>query len=132
MRISIIPPASSAFDLYRAPKIFPILTPIKEHANVTIPIKETAGMISTLKKAKVTPMARASMLVATASTSIDFISRESLQHSCSLFKASRIILIPMIPSSIKAIQWSILVMYSLNCTPRKYPISGIPAWNIPK
>lgn len=55
MAIKIIPPANSALDLYFAPKMLPIFTPTIDKTKVIIPIKETAGTISTFKKAKVTP-----------------------------------------------------------------------------
>ena len=46
------------------PIFFPIITPIKHIKNVIIPIAKHIGTISILKKAKLTPIARASILVA--------------------------------------------------------------------
>ena len=47
MRISIIPPHISAFDLYFSPKTLPIFTPAAEQTNVTHPINITAYIILT-------------------------------------------------------------------------------------
>ena len=77
MRIMIIPPHNSALDLYFIPKRLPILTPAAEQTKVTIPMKETAGTIATLRNANVTPTASASILVATASKNMDLTSRVS-------------------------------------------------------
>ena len=87
-------------------------------------MKETAGRISTSRKAKVTPTARASMLVATASRNISFTARDASswgQPGSSSFSetASRIMLTPMMPRSTKAIQWSMAVIRSRNWTPRR-------------
>ena len=46
----MIPPASSAFDLYLVPNMFPIFTPAAAMINVITPINETAGIICTFKK----------------------------------------------------------------------------------
>ena len=100
----MIPPASSAFDLYLVPNMFPIFTPAAAMINVITPINETAGIICTFKKAKVMPTARASILVATARGNIVLQSKRSFEDSSSPEKASRIILIPMMESSINAIQ----------------------------
>lgn len=64
------PPRRSALDLYRVPKTLPILIPAAEKRKVMQPIQEIAGRIFTERKAKVTPTARASMLVAIAKSSI--------------------------------------------------------------
>ena len=45
--------------------------------NVVMPIRQTAGMMSTFRNAKLIPTARASMLVATASSRISFAGIES-------------------------------------------------------
>ena len=79
------------------------------------PIKETAGTISTLKNAKVTPTASASMLVATARGTIVFTSKESFCSSWAHFSqpqpaerkestASFTIFSPMRQSRMNAIQ----------------------------
>ena len=77
-------------------------------------MKETAGTMRTCRKAKVTPTASASMLVAMASRIILPGATEQSTHSSSLFRDSRIMLNPMMPRRIKAIQWSMEVMASLN------------------
>ncbi len=48
-----MPPASSAFDLYFVPKIFPIFTPANEIKNVQTPIIDAADTICTFKNANV-------------------------------------------------------------------------------
>ena len=70
--ISIAPPAISALDLNLVPKAEPILTPAAEITNVQTPMKSTAATILTSRNAKVMPIASASILVATASSDIDF------------------------------------------------------------
>ena len=114
-----MPPASSALLLYLAPNRLPTFTPTMDNAKVITPIKLTAAPMFTLKKAKLTPTARASMLVATAMGSMAFTDREASGHSSSLERDSRIIFPPMMASSAKAIQWSMAVICSLNCTPTK-------------
>ena len=71
MSIRITPPANSALDLYFIPNTLPAFTPIADRTNVVQPIKVTAHTIFTWRNAKVTPTARASILVATASASMD-------------------------------------------------------------
>ena len=78
------------------------------------PINVTAQRILTFKKAKVTPTAKASMLVATARGSMALNPKEESRDSASVSRDSRIILIPMIPSRIKAIQWSMGPMMLMN------------------
>ena len=46
--------------------MFPMRMPAAEIAKVTVPIKVIAGRIAAWRKARVTPTARASMLVAMA------------------------------------------------------------------
>lgn len=79
----MIPPVSSAFDLYFAPNTFPTLTPAMDKQKVVMPIMEAAMVIFTFRNAKVIPTARASMLVATAKSSIVRKERESF--ACSSF-----------------------------------------------
>ena len=43
-RIRMIPPASSALDLYLTPNIFPAFTPIADRTNVVIPIAANANI----------------------------------------------------------------------------------------
>ena len=64
------PPMNSALLRHFEPNTLPILMPNAERIKVTTPINSTAGTMSTRKKAKVTPTAKASMLVATARGSI--------------------------------------------------------------
>ncbi len=122
-----MPPTSSAFDLYFAPNTLPILTPIAERTNVVTPIIETAGTISTSRKANVTPTASASILVATARASIVRGEKESLRFSSSFLTASRIIFAPISASSTNAIQWSMFLIRLSNCLPSSHPITGISA-----
>ena len=118
-RIRITPPASSAFDLYFVPNIFPIFTPAAERVNVVTPIKDTAAIRCTFRNAKVIPTARASILVATARRNMVLMSSDSFSSSHSPEQAYLIILAQMIPSRINAIQWSMAVILSRNWTPRK-------------
>lgn len=69
-----------------------------------MPIRLTAGRMSTRRKAKVIPTASASMLVATASRNISLKYMVLLAFSSSLEKASFIMLMPISASRIKAIQ----------------------------
>ena len=69
----MIPPASSALDLYLEPKIFPTFTPAAERMKVVTPIKPAARMMFTSRNAKVIPTASASILVATASGNLSLI-----------------------------------------------------------
>jgi hypothetical protein len=135
------PPVISAALLYREPNIFPILTPAKENKKVVIPMTVTDFHKSTDKKAKDTPTAKASMLVAIAIISIVLKPVLLHEHSAvgccpssadsSSDKASLIILTPMTSNNPNAIQWSKDVIICSNCAPRKYPIIGINAWNPP-
>ena len=70
MRIRTAPPTLSALDLYLSPNRLPAFTPTAEQAKVTQPIDRAAGIMDTFMKAKVTPTAKASMLVATAKANI--------------------------------------------------------------
>ena len=99
-----MPPASSAFDLYFVPKIFPIFTPANEIKNVQTPIIDAADTICTFKNANVIPTASASILVATASINISFISMDASAFSSSSDNDSFTILIPISPRRINAIQ----------------------------
>ena len=76
-RMRMIPPASSAFDLYLEPKILPTFTPAAERMKVIIPIKLAARMIFTSRNAKVIPTARASIL-AVSYTHLDVYKRQVL------------------------------------------------------
>ena len=63
--MSTSPPITSAFVFNFSPNILPSFTPVKQQTKVISPIIEIAGTMFTLRKAKVTPIASASMLVAT-------------------------------------------------------------------
>ena len=67
-----MPPASSALDLYFAPKRFPIHTPAAESKNVVRPMNGTDGQRETCRKANVTPTASASIESAIASGNMTF------------------------------------------------------------
>ena len=67
-----MPPASSALDLYFAPKRFPIHTPAAENRNVVRPMTGTDGQRETCRKANVTPTASASIESAIASGNMTF------------------------------------------------------------
>ena len=84
---------------------------------MTPPMKLTAGTMSTCKKAKVIPTARASMLVATARGSMLLGPKSPAGHSS--WRDSRTMLKPMKASSTKAIQWSNWVMREANCRPSR-------------
>ena len=62
--------------------------------------------MSTFRKAKVTPTARASMLVAMARSTMFLTSRSAFGHSSSLLKDSFIMFAPITASRMKATQWS--------------------------
>ena len=64
MPIKIIPPAISALRLSTAPKRLPMKTPAKQHTKVTKAIKAAEATIFARIAEKLTPTARASMLVA--------------------------------------------------------------------
>ena len=69
-QMSTAPPKNSALALYFAPNTLPTLIPAAEITNVVQPITAIASQILTLRNANVMPMARASMLVATAAMSM--------------------------------------------------------------
>ena len=79
-----------------------------------------------LKKAKVTPTASASMLVASARGSMERKEKEQSTSSLSS-RDSRTMLIPMMDKRRKAIQWSTAEMKAWNWMPSSQPSSGIMA-----
>ena len=83
--------------------MFPIFNPTADNTKVVTPIKITAKTMFTCKNANVTPMAKASMLVATAKGSMAFAEKEPSSCSSSP-KDSRIMFPPISASSPKAIQ----------------------------
>ena len=95
---------------YFDPKKFPMATPTKLKIKVVTPIINIAVQILTCRKANVTPIAKASMLVAIANKNIVLISFFEEFLSSSSPKASRIILAPIKNNNPNAIQWSILVI----------------------
>ena len=106
-----MPPASSALDLYFAPKRFPIHTPAAENKNVVRPMTGTEGTSGTCRKANVTPTASASIESAIASGNMTFGENDASNFSI-LPMDSRIMLTPMSKSSANDSQWSTLWMAS--------------------
>ena len=103
MAISIMPPASSARDLYLEPKALPASVPATDRTNVVAAIIPEAMNMFTLRKAKDTPTASASILVATARGSMAFHRKEG-SGQLSALRDSQIILPPMKARRTKAIQ----------------------------
>lgn len=103
MAIKAMPPKSSAPERKRHPKIRPILTPENERTKVTAAIIKEACRISTFKKPKETPAARASMLVATERGNIIEDLKDGSEGP-SFFLDSAIILMPIKERRINAIQ----------------------------
>ncbi|OPX80916.1 MAG: hypothetical protein A4E50_01322 [Methanosaeta sp. PtaB.Bin087] len=89
----------------------------------------TGTTIETSRKAKVTPTARASMLVAMARSVRRRRSRRFAvaRSDGPSFIDSKIIFPPMRTRRMKAIQWSKPVTKSLNSSPPSQPITGIKA-----
>ena len=128
----MIPPTIPADFSNLEPNRLPIFTPRMENRKVVTPMMSIDDQIFTWMQAKEMPTARASMLVAIANKSIVLKSKAPLCSWSSLPQtASRIMLAPIKKSNPKAIQWSTAVMYSSNCSPKKYPTKGIKAWNKP-
>ena len=71
------PPVISAYFPSFPPILFPRKTAMQLMINVVMPIRQTARKMSTFRNAKLIPTARASMLVATASSRISFAGIES-------------------------------------------------------
>lgn len=69
-RTRMVPPKISAFFPSIRPNRLPMAWPTKQQANVITAIKALALQIFTERAARLTPTARASMLVATACTKI--------------------------------------------------------------
>jgi len=112
---------------------FPIKIPTNEESPVTIPITTAGYQIETLSKAKLNPIARASTLVATESTTsiTPRLGSCSITFSSSL-KADRIIWTATPIRSPKAIQWSNNWTYRATVRPASQPRIGIRNWNKPK
>lgn len=103
------PPVNSALDLHFAPNILPVFTPSVDIVNVVMPVISIAIKIFILKKAKVIPIANASMLVAHAKTNIFAKAKEyplGFSSSYSFDTLSFIIFPPINPSKTNASQWS--------------------------
>ena len=66
-RMSTTPPAMAAGLSKREPNWLPTMTPTKDNAKVVTPMRATARRMFTPRKAKVSPAASASTLVAMAS-----------------------------------------------------------------
>ena len=90
-------------------------------------MRDTAHRISTRRKANITPMASASMEVATASISITIGDKDGSQSSSSPATASRIMPPPIRTSRAKAIQWSTDSISPANADPSSQPAAGISA-----
>lgn len=104
-KINMHPPRYSAYFWKIDPNFLPNKTQQKESPKVMIPIHAAAQRIGTCKKAKLTPIAKASMLVAIPNKRTVFKGMEcSISHSSSCSLPSLIMLMPMIPNRIKAIQ----------------------------
>ena len=73
INIKIVPPIISAQFFNIGPIFFPINTPVKHTKNVIIAIDVTTSIIDMFKNAKLTPTARASILVATDKTNKSFV-----------------------------------------------------------
>lgn len=135
----MMPPQSSAcsFLAYPQPNLIPKMSPHIDMTKETKPMMPTGGRISEQsrmpKKANETPMARASMLVATASvrTTLSLVgSKRSLQSSS--LKDARIIRPPRKRRMPKAIQWSKELIKRLNILAPSQPNSGMMPWKSPK
>ena len=70
----------------RLPNIEPIFTPMQENKKAMKPISKTAIIIFTSNAAKVTPTAKASMLVATAAGNITFTDKEAMTFPAPRFR----------------------------------------------
>ena len=84
------------------------MTQIKDNINVTIAMIEQANTILTFKKAKLTPIAKASILVAIANNKITFNGKSETSSFSFSSRLSLIIFNPIKASNIKATQWSTL------------------------
>ena len=108
--ISATPPNGSGRHFTTRRANAPITLPAKLIASDIAPMSATGNSSATKEskpvKANVTPTARASMLVATASRSTIFILDTSTCYSSSALKPSRIMLMPSIKSIANATQWS--------------------------
>ena len=100
------PPTSSALDLKRSPTFLPKSTPAMENSIVVIPIIIMGIHTDISRKAKETPTARASILVATARVSMCQNPQPPDTSSSSLEKDSFTILAPINVSRNHATQWS--------------------------
>lgn len=82
MAIKIRPPTISILFSNKCPIFLPIYTPVNDRMNVIKPIIIIGVMMGVFKMAKVTPMAKASILVATESM-INSFNEKTLQTSSS-------------------------------------------------
>ena len=104
MRIRTRPPINSAFSLRWYPNLLPIFSPNTQNTKVTKPIKEASKKIFSSKKAMLTPIAKASMLVASAKKLMVLCEKSAQESSHSSFFCldSFIIFKPIKESKIKA------------------------------
>ena len=139
MMTRMMPPSSSALILRAIPHphFTPNISPITDRINETKPMMPTAGKMSMQLlipiKAKETPTANASILVATAKPNTTF--KLVGSYSCLLpssLKDSIIMRPPKKANMIKAIQWSTLSIMWLKIRAPAHPSSGINAWKNPK
>ena len=128
MAMSTSPPVSSARRWNRQPRRRPTRPPVTDRAKATTPMTAAESRIWTLIKAIDTPTARASMLVAMASTHSRRADRSGGASSSSpqpRRRDSHAILPPMTASRPKATQWSTASMYWLTLLPSSQPRRGI-------
>ena len=139
MIIRIIPPQSSArnFRAMPQPKRIPNSNPMRDITKDTKPMIEMGASISEKSRiprnANETPMASASILVATANASTTFrlFGSYSFLQSSSL-KDSLTMRPPRKARMMNAIQWSRLSIRWLNVLAPIHPNRGIRAWKKPK
>ena len=102
----MIPPMSSAAGPRRPLTLHPIYVPTKDMAKVTAPMTAAGTQIESSTIASEMPVARASMLVATAKKSMAANPRPAPTSSDPSERDSWIMLAPMTASSANATQWS--------------------------
>ena len=125
--MSIIPPASFARLLYFVPTVLPSFTPNADKRKVITPIEIAAGIIGNPGiRAKETPEAKASMLVAVDKSSIS-VKLVSSEQTSSFEKESFIMPKPMRISRAKEIIPEKQLMLASKKPVKKYPDNGINA-----
>lgn len=94
------------------------------------PIISMGSSIAVFRKAKVTPTAKASILVAIERIN-NSLKEKTLQTSSSLNKDSYIIFKPIPTSNRNAIQGAKVETIYCRCIPANHPKTGMKAWNTP-